>query len=146
MPEHERKQKKTDFGSDFAPALAPEPVFERPEAGRWAVEEKVKAKAERSASGKWADTRASFSLETEGGPGFVDPGSWALAEHSSPMMQAHAAPSASIHSASRDLGSSGGFGAARGGGGSFGGGGGGAGAGGGGAGGGGGGGGSGGGR
>ena len=121
--ERERKQKKPDFGSDFAPAMAPEPVFERPEAGRWAVEEKLKDKAERNASGKWVDARASFSLQTEGGPGFVDPGSWALAEHSSPMMQADAAPSASIHSASRDLGSSGSFGAARGGSATFGGGG-----------------------
>jgi len=115
----QKQEKKRDFGSDFAPAMGVEPEFERPEAGRWQVEEKLKAK-ERNAAGKWADARATFSLETEGGPGFVDPGSFALAEHSSPLLQADHAPAAAIHSASRDLASSASFGAARGGsGGSF---------------------------
>jgi hypothetical protein len=119
--EQEKKRKKSDFGSDFAPSMDVEPVFERPEAGRWDVATRKKGKGERGASGQWADARASFGLETEGGPGFVDPGSHALAEHSSPLMQADHVPGAAIQSASRDLGASTSFGVGGrgGGGGSF---------------------------
>jgi hypothetical protein len=98
----QKQEKKRDFGSDFAPAMGVEPEFERPEAGRWQVEEKLKAK-ERNAAGKWADARATFSLETEGGPGFVDPGSFALAEHSSPPAASRSRPPPPPSTAPREI-------------------------------------------
>jgi hypothetical protein len=99
--------KKADL-SEFAPALDSEPVFERPEVGRWdqarrpAYNDYVPAHP--TPSGAWVDGRSSFGLESLGGPGFVDPGSHALASHSSPMMQADSMPGSAMESASMDLG------------------------------------------
>src|SRR5688572_21741261 len=103
--------KKSKVTSDFAPALDTEPVFERPEAGRWDYDSKVKSSHfKHTPTGAWADGRSSFGLETTGGFGFVDPGSYALASHSSPMMKASSVPGGAVRSASSDLGSAGAFG------------------------------------
>jgi hypothetical protein len=99
-------KRKVDTTSEFAPALDAEPVVERPEVGRWQQAPKYNdyKPGHFTPSGAWIDGRASFGLETLGGPGFVDPGSFALANHSTPMLQADAPPASAMESASADLG------------------------------------------
>jgi hypothetical protein len=99
-------KRKPDPSSEFAPALDAEPVFERPEVGRWdqALRYNDYRPGHFTPSGAWVDGRASFGLESLGGVGFVDPGSFALANHSSPMLQADGVPASAMESASMDLG------------------------------------------
>jgi hypothetical protein len=107
----QRQDEKSKITSEFAPALPAEPVFERPEAGRWDYAEKIAFTPEMGTpTGAWADARSSFGLETRGGFGFVDPGSFALASHSSPMMLASSIGAGALRSASSDLGSAADFG------------------------------------
>ena len=120
-----KQDKKPHKFSEFAPALEEDPVFERPAEGRWDQGAKSEnfAIGPHAPTGSWADGRSSFGLDTKGGAGFLDPGSFALSEHNSHMMTSHSVPSSPVVSASADLGVSFGGGGGGGGGGYFGGGG-----------------------
>ncbi len=68
------KGKGSDFGSDFAPALDQDPVFERTAVERWQIAPKPEPFEPGTAAGSWADTQSQFDLEPVPGPGFLDPG------------------------------------------------------------------------
>jgi hypothetical protein len=99
-----------DFGRDFAPALGSEPTYERVGADRWQSEigdrhEHFAPAHGDAASGNWADTRSAFDLPSLAGPGFLDPGSHALANHVGPMMASEAMQFGALTGASMELGS-----------------------------------------
>ena len=94
-----------DSGADFAPALAQEPVYERPAEGRWDIAQTPDAFEPGTASGPWADSLSEFDLEPAPGPGFLDPGSHALENHVAPMMASDSFSFGALAGASADLSS-----------------------------------------
>jgi hypothetical protein len=95
---------KPDF-SDLAPALDPDPVFERPSGFEHAppTVEQLFGPSPHAPSGAWADNRSSFGLEMDGGPGFLDPGTFALGRHRTDLMQAVGIAAGAVSSASAEL-------------------------------------------
>src|SRR5262249_13945144 len=94
--------------SDFAPALDSEPVFERPAEERWEIEPRPEPFIPflPNAAGPWADTLSAYDVDSPPGPGFLDPGSYALMNHVAPRLAAEAFHAGALAGASTDLASS----------------------------------------
>ncbi len=91
--------------SDFAPALDSDPVFERPGEGRWEIAPRTEpfTPFAPTAAGPWADTRSAFDVGHGPGPGFLDPGTHALANHVAPMLASESMHFGALAGASSDL-------------------------------------------
>jgi hypothetical protein len=97
----QRRQKRRRLG-EFAPALPAEPAFERPSDEAYA-RRKDQDPYGRSPTGAWADGRTPPGAPADGAPSFVDPGSYALANHAIPLMESKSLPVGAVGSASADL-------------------------------------------
>jgi hypothetical protein len=71
---------------------------------RWEIAERRESLTPGAATGNWADNRSAFDLPSLAGPGFLDPGSHALANHTAPMMAAEAMQFGALTGASMELG------------------------------------------
>jgi hypothetical protein len=91
--------------SELAPALDSEPVFERPSGFEHAPAADLRYSPNPHApTGAWADSRSSFGLDAEGGPGFLDPGTFALGRHRTDLMTSIGIAGGVVESASEELG------------------------------------------
>jgi hypothetical protein len=97
----ERKQKRRRR-DEFAAPLPAEPAFERPTDEAYARKRQQDLMG-RSPTGAWADGRTQPASPADDAPAFVDPGSYALANHAIPLMESKSLPVGAVGSASADL-------------------------------------------
>ncbi|HKA87466.1 MAG TPA: hypothetical protein VKE22_07355 [Haliangiales bacterium] len=95
-----RRRRRKD---EFAAPLPAEPAFERPSDEAYARKKQVDLLG-RSPTGAWADGRTPPPASpADDAPAFVDPGSFALANHAIPLMESKSLPVGAVGSASADL-------------------------------------------
>ena len=95
----EQRRRRMD---EFAPPLPEEPAFERPSDEAYGQRPR-RDLLDRSPTGSWADDRSARAAPAGGAPAFVDPGSFALANHAIPLMESRSLPVGAVGSASADL-------------------------------------------
>ena len=88
--------------SPFAPAVTTEPVAARGERERLEVHAETEPFA-KNPTGAWADGRTAASPDARGARPFIDPGSFALQNHVSPLMESASLPVGALGGASADL-------------------------------------------
>ena len=97
--EREERRRRID---EFAPPLPEEPAFERPTDEAYG-QRRRRDPYGRSPTGSWADGRSAQAAPAGDAPAFVDPGSYALANHGTPLMESRSLPVGAVGSASADL-------------------------------------------